>query len=256
MGESREEGPIADAAARFKHEEARYFDDHLEAYVERFCAGRWLAYKTFVERVASRRLASATAGLRVLDVGAGPSPAFGTLAGSCRSYVCTDLAAKPLQYLRAHHPGCEVLRCDADRLPFANHAFDLVVDFGLLHHLPDASIAAREMRRVLRPGGLVVASEPGEQWSGRDCRDAALASPNEQGLTETQLRRLFDGFEITMSSFNHRLPENLTTRLTRAFPALQDANGPLWNALFACERLLHAIGIRGGDHLLIGRLPE
>jgi hypothetical protein len=70
------------------------------------------------------------------------------------------------------------------------------------------------------------------------------------------LRRLFDGFEITMSSFNHRLPENLTTRLTRAFPALQDANGPLWNALFACERLLHAIGIRGGDHLLIGRLPE
>lgn len=49
----------------------------------------------------------------------------------------------------------------ADRLPFADDAFDVVVGRSVLHHLPDLPAVYREIRRVLRPSGrFCVANEP------------------------------------------------------------------------------------------------
>ena len=42
---------------------------------------------------------------------------------------------------------------DAESLPFADGAFDLVYSFGVLHHTPDTQRAIDEIHRVLRPGG-------------------------------------------------------------------------------------------------------
>jgi len=48
----------------------------------------------------------------------------------------------------------------AEKLPFAEASFDLVTCQTLLIHLPDPAAAIREMIRVVRPCGLVLASEP------------------------------------------------------------------------------------------------
>lgn len=48
----------------------------------------------------------------------------------------------------------------AERLPFDDGTFDVVTCQTVLMHLPDVPAALREMKRVLVPGGLVVASEP------------------------------------------------------------------------------------------------
>jgi SAM-dependent methyltransferase len=48
----------------------------------------------------------------------------------------------------------------ADELPFDDASFDLVTCQTLLMHVPDPSRVVREMVRVTKPGGLVVASEP------------------------------------------------------------------------------------------------
>jgi SAM-dependent methyltransferase len=41
-------------------------------------------------------------------------------------------------------------------MPFEDASFDVVYSHGVLHHVPDIVTAQREIRRVLRPGGLLV----------------------------------------------------------------------------------------------------
>ena len=65
---------------------------------------------------------------------------------------------------RAQSAGAEgrvrVVAGSAEALPFADDAFDLVTCQTVLMHVPDAERALFEMARVLRPGGLLLATEP------------------------------------------------------------------------------------------------
>jgi len=48
---------------------------------------------------------------------------------------------------------------DAHQLSFDDSSFDLIVGFGILHHL-NADVALKEIHRVLKPGGRVLLQEP------------------------------------------------------------------------------------------------
>jgi ubiquinone/menaquinone biosynthesis C-methylase UbiE len=63
----------------------------------------------------------------------------------------------------ARRVGCDIsLRtADAERLPYEDESFDLVVGHAFLHHLPEPQTALKEIHRVLVPGGeLLIAGEP------------------------------------------------------------------------------------------------
>ncbi|WP_448221558.1 class I SAM-dependent methyltransferase [Gordonia iterans] len=50
---------------------------------------------------------------------------------------------------------------DAEKIPYDDDTFDLVVGHAVLHHIPDVEQALREVLRVLKPGGrFVFAGEP------------------------------------------------------------------------------------------------
>jgi ubiquinone/menaquinone biosynthesis C-methylase UbiE len=50
---------------------------------------------------------------------------------------------------------------DAERIPYDDNTFDVVVGHAVIHHIPDVEAAFAEMLRVLKPGGrFVIAGEP------------------------------------------------------------------------------------------------
>jgi SAM-dependent methyltransferase len=95
---------------------------------------------------------------RLLDVGCG----IGWLADCFEDY--TGLDGSPDAVARAHEKGRNVALADvAEPLPFGDKEFDAVVMKDLLEHISDPVALVQEVRRVLRPGGLVFASSPDAQ---------------------------------------------------------------------------------------------
>ncbi|MCZ7539549.1 MAG: class I SAM-dependent methyltransferase [Anaerolineae bacterium] len=97
----------------------------------------------------------------VLDVGAGPG-AYSDLV--CERipdglYLAGDLSLGMAR--RASAEGVPALNLDVQRLPFAAATFDVVLANHMLYHVPDLTHALRELQRVLKPSGLLVAATNG-----------------------------------------------------------------------------------------------
>ena len=79
--------------------------------------------------------------------------------------------------------GLEVrtVRADAERLPFEDASFDLVLGHAVLHHVPDLPRAFSEFRRVLRPGGTIAfCGEPsryGDRLAALPKRGGSMLAP-------------------------------------------------------------------------------
>lgn len=103
------------------------------------------------------------AGRDVLDLGCGHGMASVVLARARARVTAMDLSGGYLAEAarRAEANGVRVsfVQADAERLPFAAGSFDRVWGNAILHHL-DVTAAARELMRVLRPGGVAVLCEP------------------------------------------------------------------------------------------------
>jgi SAM-dependent methyltransferase len=56
--------------------------------------------------------------------------------------------------------GDEVYRLDGASTPFADHSFDQVVIVDYLEHIPDDRAFARELERIVKPGGTVIVNVP------------------------------------------------------------------------------------------------
>jgi ubiquinone/menaquinone biosynthesis C-methylase UbiE len=77
----------------------------------------------------------------------------------------TDLSPGMVEAARANAEklGFEVEGrvADAERIPYDDNTFDIVVGHAVIHHIPDVEAAFREVLRVLKPGGrFVIAGEP------------------------------------------------------------------------------------------------
>lgn len=103
------------------------------------------------------------AGRRVLEVGCGAAPCARWLATQGAQVVGFDVSAGMLRHAvaAAQRSGVRVplAQADAERLPFADGAFDLACSaFGAVPFVADSARVMREVARVLRPGGRWVFS--------------------------------------------------------------------------------------------------
>lgn len=132
----------------------------------------------------------------VLDVGCGTGMLSEQLLGalpSCR-LAGIDLSPAMVERARARLAGrAEVREADAERLPFHDGVFDLVVCNDSFHHYPDPDRAAFQMWRVLRKGGALVLGDVWQPAPARAVMNAWMPLSHEGDVriySETELRAI------------------------------------------------------------------
>ena len=99
-------------------------------------------------------------GKDLLEIGSGTGAQLQLLAEVCRSAVGIEVAGS--QY--SPHSLVEIQQYDGGHIPFADASFDIVFSSNVIEHIRDEETIHREMRRVLRPGGIAVHIVPTHHW--------------------------------------------------------------------------------------------
>ena len=122
---------------------------------------------------------------RLLDVGCGTGGTLERL-GPFGCAVGLDLEPLALQFCRERGHAA-LVRGSATALPFADRSFDVVLALDVLEHIPDHEAAAREIARVLRPGGHALITVPAYRslWSRHD-----VALMHQRRYRAGEVRRL------------------------------------------------------------------
>ena len=103
-------------------------------------------------------LPTTDAGLRLLDVGCGTGHQLAEWRAAGYEVAGVDGSDAMLAEARQNNPGAELHEADVQQLPFADASFDRVTSIEVLRYLPDPSRSIEEMARVLRPGGVCLAT--------------------------------------------------------------------------------------------------
>lgn len=96
-------------------------------------------------------------GKEVLEIGVGLGADHQRFAEARARLSGIDLTARAVEHTRRRLAlfglTSDLRTGDAENLPYPDGRFDLVYAWGVIHHTPDPSRAAREILRVLKPGG-------------------------------------------------------------------------------------------------------
>ncbi len=137
-------------------------------------------------------LLAATPGSRILEVGCGLGDDAAALAGRVApggSVVAVDGSQAMVDAARKRHgdiAGLSFDVADAAQLPYGDATFDGCRIDRVLQHIADPAAAIRDMVRVLRPGGVLVAFD-------NDWETLTIDSPN-RALTRSILNTWCDRF--------------------------------------------------------------
>lgn len=126
-------------------------------------------------------------GTQVIDCGCGSGVFTKLLKDFGFVAVGLDLSEGLISLAGKLYPGIDFMVGDVEQLPFESNSLDGILLSGIIHHLPDSSKCAREIYRVLKPGGTFVAFDPNRRnpfmWLYRDW-DSPFYS--QEGVTENE----------------------------------------------------------------------
>ena len=186
-------------------EYAAAYAAHGEAYV----LGATVPAEFIGERLARiERMSGGKAG-RILDIGAATGSFLRVARDRGWATVGLELSVEASEVASQHH-GLDVRRLTLEEASFADGEFDAVHLSHVFEHLRDPLRSLEEMRRILRPGGVLAMEVPGELgdlflWIRktvlrRSPEPYAVPTPHTFFYTPRTLQRMLTkaGFEVLL----------------------------------------------------------
>lgn len=127
---------------------------------------------------------------RILDIGSGAGVGVHHVAQHLNEphVVCIDLSSAALQDARSRGSSVLMASAEGDFLPFGDDIFDIVILNEVIEHLVDTDSILSEIRRVLRPSGLLLLSTPNlAAWFNR----ASLLFGLQPAFSEVSFRKVY-----------------------------------------------------------------
>jgi ubiquinone/menaquinone biosynthesis C-methylase UbiE len=152
-----------------------YYDDFAGWYERE----RHLPYHRMLDDLEVELVERYARGRDTLEVGCGTGLILDRVARFARNASGIDLSGGMLA--RAAGRGLHVAQASATELPIASASVDVAYSFKVLAHIPDISGALREMSRVVRPGGWVLA----EFYNARSIRRLVKAVKPPTAVSDT-----------------------------------------------------------------------
>jgi ubiquinone/menaquinone biosynthesis C-methylase UbiE len=152
-----------------------YYDDFAGWYENE----RHLPYHRMLDDLEVELVERYARGKALLEVGCGTGLILHRTARFARQAFGIDLSSGML--MKAQQRGLRVAQASATALPLPTASIDVAYSFKVLAHIPDIEGALREMARVVRPGGWVLA----EFYNARSLRRLVKAMKPPTAVSET-----------------------------------------------------------------------
>ena len=152
-------------------------------------------FQTWVEIPTLLRLFPVSFGGRILEVGCGRGVALPPLAKLCKPSrlvgvdIEQELIDRAGERIALAGIDAELYSADVRELPFADAAFDVVIDFGTCYHIDQPEAALHEIARVLRDGGEFIHEAPLAQLIAHPIRSRRGRLPWDTSIELTDERR-------------------------------------------------------------------
>ena len=149
-------------------------------------------------------------GQKVLEIGCGAGIDSAEFARNGALVTSIDFTERSVQstkelLIEANLPG-NVMQADATKLQFEDNTFDCVYSFGVLHHIPDIEKALVEIKRVLKPGGQIMA-----MLYNKNSLLYGYSIVYLKGVEDKQLEKL--SIEELLAKYSERKEDNPYTRV-------------------------------------------
>lgn len=125
---------------------------------------------------------------RALDIGCG----LGDMLAFRPNTIGVDINGKTVEWCKGR--GQDVRLMEKDVLPFPDASFDSAILDNVLEHLTDPAPLLAEIKRVLKPGGRLIAGVPGRKGFASDAdhktfydEEAFLGVMREHGFTDKKI---------------------------------------------------------------------
>ncbi|KAB2902318.1 MAG: methyltransferase domain-containing protein [Anaerolineae bacterium] len=153
---------------------------------------------------------------RVLDIGSGPLTYQDSVLKYIppKQYIACDFSLGMMRAARRHaKPDISLMAVDIVAIPFPENSFDVVLANHMLYHVTDLGQALQEIRRVLRPDGVIIAATNSE-----------FSMPEFNTLTQRAMRVLGQSADaaekLEQTALSNFSLESGLRQIARHFPAV------------------------------------